>query len=73
MPPRRYSLNSTSRRYKRADRILYTGVLTMCPYASCTSRGTLYVLFFIDKRCEQCYRNQRFYELASPWSEFDKL
>jgi hypothetical protein len=73
MPSRRYLSNSTFRRYKRADRILYSGVLTMRPYASYVSHGTLCVLSSIDERCEQCYRSQRSYELASPWSEFDKL
>jgi hypothetical protein len=73
MPPRRYLSNSTSRRYKRADRILCAGVLTMRPCASCVSHGTLCVLSSIDERCEQCYRSQRSCELASPWSEFDKL
>jgi uncharacterized protein (DUF3084 family) len=45
----------------------------MRPCTSYVSHGTLCVLFSIDERCEQCYRSQRSYELASPWSEFDKL
>jgi hypothetical protein len=45
----------------------------MRPYALCVSHSTLCVLSPIDERCEQCYRNQRSCELASPWSEFDKL
>jgi hypothetical protein len=73
MPPRRYPFNSTSRRYKRADRILCAGVLTMRPCASCVSYDTLCMLSSLDECCEQYYRNQRSYELASLWSEFDKL
>jgi hypothetical protein len=73
MPPRRYLSNSTSRRHKRADRILCSGVLTIRPCASCVSHGTLCVLSSIDERCEQCYRSQRSCELASPWPEFDRL
>jgi hypothetical protein len=73
MPPRRYLFNSTSRRHKRADRILCADILTIRPYTSYVSHGTLCVLSFIDERYKQCYRNQRSCELASPWSKFDKL
>jgi hypothetical protein len=45
----------------------------MRPCASYVSHGTLCVLSSIDERCEQYYRSQRSYELASPWSKFDKL
>jgi hypothetical protein len=45
----------------------------MRPCLSCTSQGVLCVLSHLDERCEQCYRNQRQCDLASPWAEDDRL
>jgi hypothetical protein len=73
MPTRKNSKNSTHRRHKRADRILAEGFFTMRPCSSYMNLGVLYILSSVDERCEQCYRNQRKYELASPWEEFDRF
>jgi hypothetical protein len=45
----------------------------MRPYASYTSQGALYVLSSLDERCEQYYRYQRQYDLASLWAKDDRL
>jgi len=37
------------------------------------ARGVDCVTSLIDERCEQCHRFHRSCELASPWTEFDKL
>jgi hypothetical protein len=45
----------------------------MRPCAACVRLGVACVLSSLDERCEQCYRNLRSCDLASPWSEYDRL
>jgi hypothetical protein len=73
MPVRVRAVSSSTRRHNRADRLLAEGTFTMRPCSACVSRGLLCVVSPLDERCEQCFRNQRSCELASPWKEFDRL
>jgi hypothetical protein len=45
----------------------------MRPCSACTKANVDCVLSSLDERCEQCYRNRRSCELASPWAEFDRI
>jgi hypothetical protein len=73
MPVRVRAVSSSACRHNRADRLLAEGTFTMRPCSACVSRGLLCVVSPLDERCEQCFRNQRSCELASPWKEFDRL
>jgi hypothetical protein len=53
------------RRYKLADLFLAEGLIIIRPYSFYTSRGVLCVISPRDKRCEQCYRFRRQYDLAN--------
>jgi hypothetical protein len=65
--------NSTFRRYRNADKLLATGVISMRPCAHCLRSSLLYVLSSHSEKCEQCYRFNRPCDLATPWSEIDRL
>jgi hypothetical protein len=66
MPPRRRLTSSTFRRYQKADQILETGLLVIRPYAHYMASSSLCVLSEVSEKCEQCYRFNRPYNLASP-------
>jgi len=61
------------RRRKRADFLLNTGVLAMRACASCLSFGVACILSSADERCEQCFRYNRIYELASRQDEAERI
>jgi hypothetical protein len=57
--------NSTFRRYRNADKLLATGVISMRPYAHCLRSSLLCVLSPSFEKCEQCYRFNRPCDLAT--------
>jgi hypothetical protein len=65
--------NSTFRRHRNADRLLAIGVISMRPCVYCTRSSLLYVLSPFSEKCEQCYRFNRPCDLATSWSEVDRL
>jgi hypothetical protein len=65
--------NSTFRRYRNADKLLATGVISMRPCAHCIRFSLLCVLSPFSEKCEQCYRFNRPCDLATSWSEVDRL
>jgi hypothetical protein len=73
MPRRVLKASSTVRRHIRADNILRFGFAAMRPCTACASRGVVCVTSSADERCEQCCRNQRKCDLASPWEEYEKI
>jgi hypothetical protein len=50
MPVRVRALNSSARRYNRADRLLVKGTFAIRPYSAYISRGLLYVVSPLDER-----------------------
>jgi hypothetical protein len=73
MPRPRPLVSSTVRRRKRADFLLGTGVLTMRACASCLLFGVACILSSADERCEQCFRYNRIYKLASRQDEAERI
>jgi hypothetical protein len=61
------------RRRKQADFLLGTGILTIYAYASCLLFGVTYILSSADERCEQCFRYNRIYKLASRQDEAERI
>jgi hypothetical protein len=65
--------NSTFRRYRNADKLLATGVISMRPCAYCLRSSLLCVLSPYSEKCEQCYRFNRPCDLATSWFEVNRL
>jgi hypothetical protein len=73
MPRSRSQITSSLRRQRKADRLLFTGVFVMRPYAYCSTRGFLYVLGAESPHCERYYRANRQCELVPPDAEIERF
>lgn len=71
--PYRLPGSSTLRRHRNADKLLSTGVIVMRSCSHCVRASALCVLSPSSEKCEQCYRFNRPCDLASPWTEVDRL
>jgi hypothetical protein len=65
--------NSTSRQFRKADRLLQTGFFVMRPYSYCTSRRFLYVLSSESPYYKRYFRINRQCELAPADTEIERL
>jgi hypothetical protein len=64
---------NTQRRYEKADRILVTSIFIIRPCSYYISAYTDYILSDLSAKYEQYYRFNRFYNLAPPWGEVERL
>jgi hypothetical protein len=65
-------MNSISRCYRRANRLLAINFIVIRACSSCSREGTLYVISSESKFCSEYYRFKRRCSLASNDSELDK-
>jgi hypothetical protein len=65
--------NSTFRRHRNANKLLATGAISMRPCAHYLRSSLLCILSPHSEKCEQCYRFNRPCDLASSWSEVNRL
>jgi hypothetical protein len=73
MPRSRSQIINSFRRQRKTNRLLFTDVFVMRPYAYYSSRGFLYVLGAESPHCERYYRANRQCELAPPDTEIERL
>jgi hypothetical protein len=69
--PRR--INSSQRRHKFADKVFSLYFFAMRLYAACRRAGIIYLISDKSNSCEQCFRYNRFYDLAFLIYEWERL
>jgi hypothetical protein len=66
-------INNSQRRYKFVDKVFSLYSLATRPYVTCRRAGIVCLIFNESDFCEQCLRYNRFYDLAFPVYEWERL